>query len=519
MNSTSLVGRLGGLLKGNGVDVERIAFVSTVIVGGATFWFAPRLPMVDLPQYGAQVGLWHDLLLGTSKWQALVYINYFTPYLVGPGLALLLSFILPVSAALKLVLALAYCGFVAACVALRGRLGGDRRLDWLFIPAFFGYAYAWGFYTFLVAAPLGVLFVLLAHRYADRPAPVPGIVLLLANLALFFSHGLVFLFANAIGAAFLLLKCRQLARLLPATLPYVAAGLWFIVYMLVRLGIETTSVGEPLHVNWGWDAARLNFLIFSMSWPLGAVEADWNFGPLLVFMLAAPMVLGARLNRRDATVFVPLGVTLLVWAFVPHAAMDTAFLYQRFAVFLLPFYAVMFCAPEPARRGVLQRLWLPVVCWAFLAVHAERLLAFARESAAFDDVLAATQPGHRGLALIFDPASAATRNRFAYLHFPLWYQAERGGFVDYNFAGVPQQVVRYRPDRAPAMFRRPIWLWQAPEEFDWTADQASVYRYFFVRHTAPLPQGYFPIGRCAPMLLKSAGAWSVFENVNCHTGM
>jgi hypothetical protein len=47
--------------------------------------------------------------------------------------------------------------------------------------------------------------------------------------------------------------------------------------------------------------------------------------------------------------------------------------------------------------------------------------------------------------------------------------------------------------------------------------QAGIYRYFFVRHTAPLPAGYFPTGRCEPVLLKSVDSWSVFENVNCYS--
>jgi hypothetical protein len=157
-----------------------------------------------------------------------------------------------------------------------------------------------------------------------------------------------------------------------------------------------------------------------------------------------------------------------------------------------------------------------VLCWAALAIHVERLLAFAQESAAFDDVLAATAPGHRALGVIFDPASPAASSTTAYLHFPVWYQAEKAGFVDFNFAGFQQQVVRYRPDRLPPVFGTPAWAWDPGQGIDWTRDRASIYRYFFVRRTAPLPQGYFPAGRCEPNLLKSAGAWSVFENVNCY---
>jgi len=67
----------------------------------------------------------------------------------------------------------------------------------------------------------------------------------------------------------------------------------------------------------------------------------------------------------------------------------------------------------------------------------------------------------------------------------------------------------------PVGTRSPFRLARA---FDWIRDDAALYRYFFVRSTAPLPPGYFPTGRCAPVLLKSAGAWSVFENVNCLAG-
>jgi len=145
------------------------------------------------------------------------------------------------------------------------------------------------------------------------------------------------------------------------------------------------------------------------------------------------------------------------------------------------------------------------------------MLAFAAESASFEEVLAVTQPGHRALGLVLDPHSAATNSRDAYVHFPLWYQAEKGGLVDFNFAGYWQMIVRYRADRAPTAFTRPTWAWLPPEEFEWARDQAEIYRYFFVRRSAPLPQGYFPTGKCEPVLLETAGVWSVYENAKCLT--
>jgi hypothetical protein len=105
----------------------------------------------------------------------------------------------------------------------------------------------------------------------------------------------------------------------------------------------------------------------------------------------------------------------------------------------------------------------------------------------------------------------------AYWHFPLWYQAEKDGFVDFNAAGFLPQVVRYRADRMPTWFAGPRFEWQHADTFDWARHQGETYRYFFVRTTEPLRHDYFPTGRCAPVLLKSAGKWSLFENANCYS--
>jgi len=172
----------------------RIVFFITVGVGGIVFWLAPHPPMNDLPQHAAQVATLHDLLLGQSPWDRLLRINLFTPYLLGYVLAAALSFVMPVAAALKVLLTLSFYGFVAAYVALRKHFGGDERLDWLCVPGFFGFAYAYGFFSYLVAAPIGMFLLVTARDYAEQPSARRGTVLLLANIALFFCHGLMWRF-------------------------------------------------------------------------------------------------------------------------------------------------------------------------------------------------------------------------------------------------------------------------------------------------------------------------------------
>ena len=103
------------------------------------------------------------------------------------------------------------------------------------------------------------------------------------------------------------------------------------------------------------------------------------------------------------------------------------------------------------------------------------------------------------------------------MHWPAWYQAERGGFVDFNFAIFLPQIVRYRADKMPARFGQEDWAHGPAGGFDWERDGASAYRYFFVRHSGALPASFFPSGRCQPMLIKSSGDWLLYENVRCWT--
>ena len=204
-----------------------------------------------------------------------------------------------------------------------------------------------------------------------------------------------------------------------------------------------------------------------------------------------PLLAGYRVDWRNWPALVPIAV-LLAWSFaVPDAFMDTWFIGSRFAVFLLPFYALML-RPAASARLAWARLGLPVLCAAFLAIHVERLIAFGRESRSFNEVLAAAEPGHRARYYVEDVASAATHNLMAYVHFPLWYQVEKAGLVDFNFAYFASSIVRYRQDRPP------------PD-----------YRYYFTRNARTVPARFLPDGACAPVLRKSSGTWSLFESVKC----
>lgn len=504
------------------ISAFRTLFFVVTVSAGLIFWLAPHPPMDDLAQHAGQVALLHDLLLGQSPWANLLRINLFTPYVLAYGVSTALSFLMSVEAALKLVLTLAFYGFIAAYIMLRKRLGADERLDWLCIPGFFGFAYEYGFFSYLVATPIALLFLRAALDYAEGPSLRRGITVLLVDIAVFFSHGLLFLFVSAIGGAFLLVRhrnnWRQMAWL---AWPYAPLLALCVAYAFLHRNIDLAPM-YPFRVIWSfhspWLMEPLVRLGCAIVYPWAINPDLWTIPPTLL-MFAAPFCMGARW-RRNGMAYIPLVVLALFWFSVPSFAMNTFLLYPRFALFIFPFYALNFRSSidgDPTREGfhrwpLLTQLAVAAVCIAFLGTQGVRALRFAKESADFETIAAQIDPGQRVLNIVFSTDSPAAENPVVYDHFALWYQADHRGLVDFNAAWFPPQVVRYRLDRLPAVGPAQVAL---SKTFDWYRDEAWVYRYFFVRHTSPIPDGFFANQDCRVVLVKMVGNWSVYERQSC----
>jgi hypothetical protein len=500
----------------------RFIFMLFVAWGALIFWLAPHPPMIDLPQHAGQVILLKDMLLGQSPWADLFRINLLTPYLIGYGLALPLSFIMPIAAALKLLLSTAYVAFVLMCVKLRQHFGADSHLDWLFLLSFFGFAYTWGFFTFLVAAPIGLWFILISDRYAHQQTIRRAAGVTVVGLILLASHGLVFLFSLCVGLALLVARVHQFKALLKVAVPFVilvlACAAYFLISRQVHAGMEAGL--EPV-IIWQWGLARIpKAFIYTL-----AAHKDISLVlliPAVAVILCIPWLLGLRIDWQNRSSWIPFAVLSFVLIFVPTYAFRTSFIYQRFALFLLPAYAWMFTRRSAsANPGIASRFklnpraampLLVLICMLTLSLNTARTWRFGQETADIDTILGNLEPKHRALALMFDPESKAVSNKKMYMHYPAWYQAERHGLVDFNFAWFPPQIVRYRPEHLPAVL--PEFEWR-PERFDWVKNRGSDYTYFFVRHSGAVPENLFKGANCPPAPLFTRGSWTVFERRTC----
>jgi len=494
-------------------------FILTALWGALIPWMANHPPMLDLPQHAAQIGLWRDLLQGTSAWEDFFRINLLTPYLLGYGIALPLSFLIGITASLKLMLSVAYLAFVYLCVRLRQQFGGDARLDWLFLLGFFGYAYKWGFFTFLVAAPIGLLFTLYAEEYAKGFSLRQTFKLLLTGVLLLASHGLVFLYAVGCGFAMHLLRNYRLRGVVSRSWPFVVliavCGLYFLVNQKFSADMPTNLTTD---IKWDYNLARIAKAIVYPVAPFSTLSAMLIPVAVMLIMLVVPLLMGLKINWRNPAALVPLGLTVFILGFIPNYAFSTGLLYQRFALFLLPAYAWIFIATrqDSASTKPDWRKWLVVMLiaatWAMLSLHTVRTWRFGQETAEIDNIMTELEPRQRALIMVFDPNSPADGQFKVYTHYPAWYQAEKGGLVDFNFAWFPPQVVRYRADRLPAV--EPGFEWNV-DDFSWQTHRGDDYRYFFIRHSEPLPAGLFHGARCAPTLILQKGLWSIYERQAC----
>jgi hypothetical protein len=488
-------------------DVEWALFACAVAVAAALPWVAPRPPMVDLPQHAAQVALWRDLILGVTPFADELRVNLATPYLVGYGLALPFAFFLAPATALKIVLSGALLGFVAAGRGLRRELDADPRLDWLWLAGVFGFAWHWGFFTFLVAAPLALLVARLQLRHAATPDAGAAARLAAAGAALLLCHGLLFLFALVIGGflGLFALAREGLRGALRRAPPYVALLAALALFMLARILLAepapaaTTHFGEPL-----WERP---FHALAHVWSAASPFPALALAPVA---LAAPWLMGLRPDRPGGVALFAAAASVVLFA--PDMAFATGFLQQRFALFLLPFYALMFGRPaDGATQGAPARGALMAAVAIGLGLTGARAVAFSREEADFEQVMAAAEPGRRALTLVFDRASAAADSDVAYLHWPAWYQADRGGFVDFNFAQFHPQVVRLKRDAPAPVDERRGWT---PEAFDWAQWDGARYGYIFLRgdeSARELIRARLP---CTPRET-AAGAWLLIDLKDC----
>ena len=433
-------------------------------------WAVRYLPMVDLPQHAAQVAIWqawNDPGLGYAK---LYEFNFFTPYLLGYSLARALAAVMGPFLAIKAVVTLAVLSLpLAAWRALRA-LDASPWPALLALPLAFGFSFYWGFLNYLIAIPLGLLFLAEVLYYRRRPTPARGALLAGAGIVLFFAHVLVWGVAGLLALTLLVPGPRTLAalarRLAPLLAPVPLAGAWI---TLALRGESQVHLGT----TWGPLLARLPELPGTL---LGGARDPLAAGALVagsVVLLAT----GIR-PRRGGGLGPALVVAAAVYLLFPVFGFGVAMLFQRFAIFLALLVLLTLRLPEAGRRRRIAIVAIVALVVGWMGVVTIRHRAFDRQARGIDPIIAALEPGRSLRMLIFDLRARGIAPEFpVFMHHPVWYQVQRGGFVSFSFAQHYPELLRYRRRPSAAV---PIGYETSPEKFSWVRER-HLYDAYVVR--------------------------------------
>lgn len=501
-------------------SLQKTILFLVFLIGAASIWLPSRPPMIDLPQFAGQIALLDGLLKGTSPWAGELRIDALTPYLVAYAVTVPLAFFLPIGVALKLVLTLALAGFGWAAAAIRRELGAAPQLDAYAFVGFFGYAYAWGLVTFLVAAPLGLLLIWMSLRYARNADQRGGVALLAAGLVLLFAHGLIFLFACGLGLVLTAARSQTFMAALRRCWPFAllfGAGLGL--YLLARAAAGSGGGGgggAGFGLNFGDPLVRLLA-------PLGAIDGrpePWTIIALIV-LIALPFVAGLRVDFRSRERIIIAFAALGAVAFAPDGAWVAAGVFRRFALFAPAAYAWLFSDASAAsdRPKTFLSAHLGALASAIVALiltqHVVEAAEFNREAPDFDAIMARAQPGMKALSIVIDRASSADVDLHVYLHFPSWYQAEKNGLVDPSFAASAPSIVRYRTNTVGVsddIFQ------DGGSHAAWWRAHRGQWTYFFVRGARTDPRILFAGADCTPQWIGGRGAWALYQARPCGGG-
>ncbi len=477
-------------------------FATALVLAVAPLWFGRYLPMVDLPQHAGQVTAVRELLAGNPQFSAVFDINWFTPYLLGYLLLYLLAAALPISIATKVLVCASMISMPLLTGLLLREVGADTRWRWLAIPGCYSVAFYWGFISYMVAVPIALLLLIYTVRFDRKPTPLRGALLAMLALFLFFCHVIALAFAGLAAASFIAGRhyrdMRALAlRWIPLAAPLPLIAAWLV------LTYNTEGSVQNAPVVYG---SALNRLVALLTQPSG-IEHLSVFGTVVTAAIAVlPPLTGARLSS-DAARWLPFLVGLLTFLVVPSFAFNTAFLYERLGVFLVPLWLMVWDAPSSGSHRF-EFLGM-VIITAWIVLNTARFASFARETQAFDRIMAAMEPGQYAAMLIVDNRSPLFATP-VYLHFPAWYQATKNGIVDFNFADFHPQVVRYRQDRGPRVHEQLGW---APWRFQWDRDGGSTYRYFVVKSDVDFAPLLFKEKEGSVALVARNEWWWLYENL------
>ena len=460
---------LNNKLQGN------LVYFATVFVLIIIILWANYLPLVDLPQHAGQVAALDDILKNQSHpWSSNITVNWDTPYLLGYSLILALYQVFEINTSINITVVVAFLSFLYTSYLLRKAYDASKIVDWIAIPSFFGFAFEWGFLTFILAFSIGLFFFLVNKQWVDSKKIQYLPIILILGVTLYFSHILIFAFFCYLSYFYYLLsecikknndnyffKLPRLKAFLQLTSIYL-----FFALLLVRY----VSKEDSLIMAYGAiDGYQTNVITFTPIFEkfLELLYLPWSMSPTAIsdnlmaifgiIILLLPIILGYKI-RKSLRFYFPLMAFLIMWLILPDRAFNTSFIYQRYASLFFIFYFLIWdpLSVQKLRPRQILEIWnfryliCAVIIGGVILKTPYNIIQFNKdaETLEFTRLIQEMKPNSR-IAYFLDndqKSSTQTISKINYIYLPLWYQAKYHGWADFNFAWFLPQIVRYKTD-------------------------------------------------------------------------
>jgi hypothetical protein len=454
-----------------------------------------RLPGVDWPTHLAHLRFLRLWFVDRARFDALFGARPLQPYWAMYAPALLLSSVISVEHAARVMAAAGMLGVPLAALRLVRSEGADPLAALLALPLAFSLNFWWGFVPFLDGLALALLALPFARRFADgRASPL---ALAAWSIGICLGHGTVWLLF-AIWLAWLLQDARApLRRWLHAGLA-LAPALAFLAWYRAQLPPEVTreTLWHPLGTKL-WSLAHVPFLAGD-----GALEIALV---LLFFAGVALACIGERERGRMRRWGGLAALMLALWLALPHCLGGLSFLYQRF---LTPFqFFLIPCAATRIRRRALFVTGALALFALDLGASAKIFRAHDRDTRDLEACLSRAEPGATMIGLIGKRAPDGVGIPL-YLHADNWFTYERFGRVySHSMEQLAVTPVYFRTPAFPQPLQ-PGLEWQ-PWLLDWAREGRGT-RYFLLHD---LPDAALKEGARHMQLVCREGGWRLFENL------
>jgi hypothetical protein len=443
--------------------------VAVAIFATAPAWIVRYPPLQDLPfhmstlreihSYGDPAyGFRDDFFLNLTGTQYALY------YIVGSALA----YVVGVANAGVVLMCLYLGGTVLAMRALLRVLGKDERLCLFVLPLLVNVMFLYGLLPFVCGLPLMFVSLAATVRYFERPSRARGLTLGLLAVALFYAHVVPYaLFGIGFAALFPWTRPRRWLAAAAPVAPSLAAVLWWVV--LSPQGKESAGALSAAFKHAPFVESMSRIAAWSCDVFRDSSD-EWHYIALgIVALLAVGLSQGDRDRAKPAArALVAIPIACVVLFFSTGSLLGDVWLFsERFPVPGLMSLVPLLRMPSGARGWLVTALALAIgvsstinTCKHFVAFQLE-------EVGDFDEAVEKMEPRKHVAALIYDKGSTIV-NDIPFMHFGSYYQARKGGVIQFSNSGALYWPVRFKPGHFPPPGTRPRLRWE------WTPEQVPI---------------------------------------------